>query len=203
MGNGYGYVGGNAVNRWDPIGRKIYPTSFVGPLQPDDQRGLTVQQYKALLEVLRRERQFGTQEAAYMSSITFGDALLDPFNSSRGITVPIRDEGDMDLDWYTDVVANTPDDCLDCPCKRPPKVNRGGILAPIPPYIFGKFLWDVVRLYHHEPIANWLPFQDPGERVAILQLLNNRTYKDLFDRKFFDEYAPPRGTYSTGASGHW
>lgn len=82
QGNLYVYVGNNPINGLDPTGLEILPTDFIGPLQEGDQRGLSCAEERALRALLVREARHGSHKAARMSSITFGDGLLAPFNSS-------------------------------------------------------------------------------------------------------------------------
>jgi RHS repeat-associated protein len=53
--NLFAYVGNGPLVGIDPLGLRILPKNFVGPLQPGDQRGLTQQQYNALKQLLSLE----------------------------------------------------------------------------------------------------------------------------------------------------
>jgi len=171
--NLYQAFNNNPLNFIDPFGLEIYPTTFIGPIRPNDQRGLTHAQYRALRTVLERERKNGPRKAAQMSSITFGDGLLSPFNSSYGHTVPTR-YGHMDLDWFTDSRA----------------YSYGGRYTVLQLYIGGKLYWTAKRKAMGIPIGNPWPFQDSGERAAIMALIEDLRYGDLFDENFFQTYAP-------------
>jgi len=174
--NLYGYVKNNPTTLVDLFGLRILPTKFIGPIGPNDQRGLTPVQENALRELVKREQASGTIEAAKQSSITFGDRLMEPFNSSRGNTVPTS-YGDMDLDWFTDVSS----------------ANYMGRYSAIPAYVFGKLSWTGIREATGAEIGNPLPFEDSGERAAILALIEDNSFGSLFDDEFFKIYGAEKG----------
>lgn len=171
--NLYGMVGNNPVSFIDLLGLDILPSDLIGPLQRGDQRGLSCAQYKAIKELLRREKEHGTIKAARMSSVTFGDKLIEPFNSTYGNTVPTY-YGPMDLDWFTDVTS----------------MNYVGIYSALPLYMGGKTLWTGVRKAKKVPIGSAWPFEDPGERAAVQALLDDMNFASLFTSKFLERYKP-------------
>lgn len=71
--NLYWYADGNPARFVDPTGLLIYPTEFIGPINPDtDQYGLNMQQVTALRTVIEREERYGTRMAATISGNTWG-----------------------------------------------------------------------------------------------------------------------------------
>ena len=108
--NLYGFIRNMVGIFVDAIGLKMYPCDFVGPLQQGDNRGMTQGQKEALTKLLDREKKSGTKAAAKQSSVTFGDGLLEPFNSSYNPDLPINTgslNGEFDLDWFTDINSFT------------------------------------------------------------------------------------------------
>ncbi|MGC4068861.1 MAG: RHS repeat-associated core domain-containing protein [Polyangiaceae bacterium] len=174
--NVYAYVGNDPVNGVDLSGLKIVPTDFIGPLAQGDQRGLTCAQEKALHVLVSREKKYGTESAARRSSNTWGDRLLEPFNSSDGHSVP-TEYGDMDLDWFTDV-------------RMWQQTSVGGRISSPFIYMAGKAMWSLGRKGFGVPIGNALPYSDPAERVASVALLLGVAYRDLFTPAFFSTYRP-------------
>lgn len=70
-------------------------------IMPQD---LTPEQVHALHELVRREAEYGALRAAQISSNTWGDGLLQPFNSDLGAFTNIETGyGELDLDWFTDM----------------------------------------------------------------------------------------------------
>jgi RHS repeat-associated protein len=135
-----------------------------GPPKP-----LTKTQCDALRTVLDREAQFGTPQAARMSSNTLGDRTLTPFNSEYvpNLQTPV---GELDLDWYTDLQG------------------WGVGFQPVV-YPVMKTAWTVTRLLAGHSIGNPLPFQDPGERTAMLESMNGG-YKDIFTPSYMGQVCP-------------
>jgi len=170
--NWYGFALGAPGNLIDPFGLAVLPTDFIGPLLPGDQRGLTPQQDAALRELLRRETTGGSRAAAEQSSNTFGDDLLRPFNSSDAHSVPTP-AGDMDLDWFTDIRA---------------RGDWGGGYTSAWAYPIAKLIWTAIRASEGVAIGSPWPWQDPGERVAYVYLLEGVWYSTLFDEEFFRKY---------------
>jgi RHS repeat-associated protein len=173
QGNLYVYVGNDPINNIDPTGLEILPTDFIGPVREGDQRGLTCEQNQALRTLVAREAKLGSHKAARMSSITFGDGLLEPFNSSYGNTVPTP-YGAMDLDWFTDVRS----------------WSYGGKYTAPWLYAGGKLLWTAKRWANDFPIGHALPFRDAAENVAMLALLEDQWFAGLFNETFFKTYRP-------------
>jgi hypothetical protein len=109
-----------------------------------------------------------------MSSNTFGNSLLQPFNSSNGHTVPTV-YGDMDLDWFTDIRQVTSGFSPDVAMLQ---------------YIAAKLVWTGFRYATGQGAANPLPFQDPGEQNAMKAIADGMNFEDLFDADFFNTYEP-------------
>jgi hypothetical protein len=104
-----------------------------------------------------------------MSSNTFGDGLMAPFNSEW---VPNLDSpvGELDLDWYTDLQG------------------WGLGFEPVA-YFFGKWTWTVGRKLRGKPAVNWMPWMDPGERTAMLESMNGG-YRDIFTTQYMSQACP-------------
>ena len=122
-------------------------------------------QCNAIQTVLDRERRYGTDVAARMSSNTFGDRTLTPFNSTNvpNLQTPV---GELDLDWYTDLTAH----------RTMFNATTGG---PIVIYTGAKAAWTVMRYAAGVPVANPVPFRDPGERRAVA-MSAAYNYSDIF-----------------------
>jgi|GEM_PF-4565846 len=104
-----------------------------------------------------------------MSSNTFGDATLAPFNSTYvpNLQTPA---GQLDLDWYTDLAAAR--------------------YYPVPtPYVYtgAKLLWRFIRADKQMPIGNFWPFTDPGERTAVFQNMTGAGYSDIFNSAYMQQ----------------
>lgn len=140
-----------------------------GPANNTTYKKLTNQQCQAIQEVLDREAQFGTPQAARMSSNTFGDRTLTPFNSTfvPNIQTPV---GELDVDWYTDLQG------------------WGGGFQPVV-YPLAKTAWTVIRIFSGLDTGNALPFQDPGERTALIESMDGG-YKDIFTPSYMAQVCP-------------
>lgn len=101
----------------------------------------------------------GTPKAARLSSITFGDKTLTPFNSDNGPNIRTV-EGVLDVDWFTDLK---------------------GFAAGWDPVVYpvAKIVWVVTRTAGHLTGYNF-PFQDPGERKALELSMLGYGYSDIF-----------------------
>ena len=104
-----------------------------------------------------------------MSSNTFGDATLAPLNSSfvPNLQTPV---GELDVDWYTDLQG------------------WGAGFQPVV-YPVMKTVWTVTRLFGGLPTGNALPFQDPGERTALIESMDGG-YKDIFTPDYMAQVCP-------------
>jgi RHS repeat-associated protein len=164
-------VGGNngeVVNFFN-FDAPIFPSVGNPANKAPQYKKLTKQQCQALRTVLDREAKFGTPQAARMSSNTFGDKTLAPFNSSYvpNLQTPV---GELDLDWYTDLQG------------------WGLGFQPVV-YPVMKTVWTVTRLFGGLSTGNVFPFQDPGERTALIESMDGG-YKDIFTPAYMAQVCP-------------
>jgi hypothetical protein len=105
-----------------------------------------------------------------MSSNTYGDKTLAPFNSSfvPNLRTPV---GELDLDWYTDLKG------------------WGFGFQPVV-YPVAKLVWSGFRFAGGMDIGYALPFQDPGERTALFQSFYGGGYKDIFTPNYMSKVCP-------------
>jgi len=168
--NFYAYVGNNATNWSDPSGLLFSP-----------------EQCRAIHEILRREKKYGTAIAAIRSGVSspFSDGLLGVFNSTfvPDFQTPL---GIINLDWFTDLEATS-------------LANMGPPLFPymnIPfiRYGWAKAAWIGIRALHFPgapPVTNYLPYSAPGERNAAWQASKPWIgYKDIFTPEFVQRECP-------------
>lgn len=132
---------------------------------------ITPAQCKAAQTLLDREQKYGTTVAAYMSSISYGDKTVQPFNSSvPGQAYTMTAKGLIKVDWFTEI--------------------RQATLIPgpqVPAYIVGKMIWTADRLYTGAPITNYLPFQDPVETHTMAIATGGAGFRTLFPSQFMKE----------------
>jgi len=165
--NFYAYAGNSPTNWVDPSGLRF-----------DDA------QCRAIREILRRERKYGTQIAALLSGVSspFSDGLLGAFNSTfvPDFQTPL---GIMNLDWFSDLEASQ----LAYPPT--PILNPGAI--PFVRYGIAKGIWVGIRALHlpgAPPVTNYWPYSAPGERNAAWQASKPWIgYKDIFTPQFVRE----------------
>jgi RHS repeat-associated protein len=134
---------------------------------------LTKQQCQALQTVLNREAQYGTGAAARMSSVTYGDNTLGPFNSTDNpnLQTPV---GQLDLDWYTDLQGVN-------------FLNAANPLGTAIAYVGLKSFWTVARGVAGMPIGNYAPFSDPGEQTAVFQTTLGSSYSSIFTPQYMSQ----------------
>jgi RHS repeat-associated protein len=151
-------------------GINLFAYAGNSPLNATDPLGLwTKAQCEAVRKLLRREQLLGTQGAASISSNTFGDHLIELFNSSGAGAMPDipSSMGPIQLDWFTDIAAVTGTSIY----------HRGAAPAA---YVGGKIIWSVFRKVEGVPIGSFWPFQDPGEWNAAKAVWKGWKFKDLF-----------------------
>jgi RHS repeat-associated protein len=168
--NLFGYVHNNSINKNDPLGL-LDKNDF-----PEAEINRRKSQCNAVRELLRREKDYGTGPAAWISSVTFGDegtALYDLNNRQNGnLSVGGKD---FDLDWYIDSHAVS------------------GVFSQFlgpSAYVGGKFLWAGRNLITGDPQTYYLPWEDPGELEASIAISGGKGFRDIFDENWFKEYCP-------------
>lgn len=155
------YAGGDA---------NLYGYVLNDPVNGIDRSGLwTAAQCRAAKEMRRREAKYGRYRTARMSSNTIGDSTLQPFNADVGNNpnFKLSDGSEIDIDWFTDIVAFT----------------DGGGLAPYA-YALGKTTWWVSHI--GETGHRNVPFKDPGERGALNKAILQVPYRDIFSDELLE-----------------
>jgi len=110
---GYDAQLGRWLNR-DPLGlyagTNVFAYAENAPVIAVDPLGLwTKAQCDAARELLRREAPAWNTKGSKMSSITFGDGLIQPFNSSHSDVTNVPSVyGPVQIDWFTDITARSP-----------------------------------------------------------------------------------------------
>lgn len=134
-----------------------------GGLSPHN---LTPSQCAAMKTVLAREAKYGTRLASLSSAVLFRgtNAALAPFNSANFGNANIGGT-QFDTEWFAVMSATQP-------AYNP--VGTGAL------YFAAKLGWSSVRWVVGEPIANCIPFADPGEKAAVTAAAFGLGYKDIF-----------------------
>lgn len=155
--NLYAYVGSDPLNWVDPTGL------------------MTAGQCAKIRDILKTEAEWGTWLTARKFSNT-PSAAPDWSGLDR---TPLGDEfdngkipssiGEIDLDWYTDIVAFGG--------------KTASLATAVPVYVGGKSLWNAIRASNNQPWA-W-PFEDPGERTA-LKAFKTATFQNTYAALFPD-----------------
>jgi len=127
---------------------------------------LNADQCQAAKTILQRESDYGTANAALMSGNTFGDATLNPFNSTYypNLQTP---RGELDLDWFTDLTA-----------------THWSL------YPTAKLAWTFIRATQGLKIGYGLPFSDSGETNAFTAAYDNTHYSDIFTAAVMKQACP-------------
>jgi hypothetical protein len=181
-----------------PYNVNIYGgAAFMGnpqePAKPSHDRGsrirpqevvsqLTGAQCAALRKLLSREAELGTTEAAARSQISYpypkNDRLMNDFNSSANPNIVLDDGTQIDLDWWTTLAGvSLPD---------------ASILSVHNTYVLAKTTWSIAK---RTTTGNPVPYQDPGERWAVLYTAAHQSFGGVFDEKFMNRECGPNSRH--------
>ncbi len=138
------------------------------------------EQCKAVQELLRREKEYGTGPAAWISSVTFnagvndGGTGLTALNNRLNGNILVGGR-EFDVDWYIDSHAVS---------------GSFSRVLGASTYVTGKSLWSAKNYFTDQPQTYYLPWQDPGELDAAVALSKGKGFSDIFDDSWFKEYCP-------------
>lgn len=95
---------------------------------------------------------------------------MTPYTTGHMIQMSLGDNGQLDLDWFTDLSA----------------VSWGaGLEGVASAYVFGKSLWVGDKIRRRDDVANW-HLEEAGERTALLTAAYGVHYRQIFSKQYFD-----------------
>ncbi len=132
----------------------------------------------AIRELLKREKQLGTMEAARVSSIEFGGKtrLLGLQNELNGI-VSVNGYP-LDVDWLVTLKSQLSSVSNGLPFYAG---------SPSVTYIIGKTFWSVGKFLSGRESQNPVPLQEAGERNALWYTQNRTKFSQIFTKSWRNE----------------
>ena len=135
----------------------------------------TAAQCNGIRELLRREKQQGTENASKMSSNTFGSNPIDALHNRHG-NIPMGNGKELDADWLIDLNTSYEAQYMGMATLK---------------YTIGKTIWVVGKKIRGQAITNPVPFySDPGERAAVGYAESASSYSGIFTAQWMKENCP-------------
>lgn len=141
---------------------------------------------RALLAEERAGGELSTSAVAAINSNTWTDkTTMFAFNNNIGGSPNfiMSDGREIDIDWFTDLAGTAGN----------PGWDIGPVTFPVEMRVLGAYLFGkpVSRASHIRDPGHWnRPFEDPGERTAILMVMANAKYSDIFTDELMAKECP-------------
>jgi hypothetical protein len=147
----------------------------------------TKDQCDGIRELLKRENELGTIKASEMSSRTYGGrTMIESLDNVHG-NVPYKDGHykELDIDWLMDLNVHR----SSVPYMSG-VTNNAAQMQTHAIYIAGKLEWDILKLWEGGTTTNPIPFQDPGEGLAVYYAETRRSYSSIFTNAWMKANCP-------------